>query len=75
MTSRLFRSLCERIYGDSIPDALKLAATRGLVLHLEKLERELKVVRFETSDKGHEVMPGWADGWRWNAGGGDAAKF
>ncbi|KAM0792161.1 hypothetical protein ACM66B_004858 [Microbotryomycetes sp. NB124-2] len=58
-------ALCERIYGDTIPDALKLAATRGLILHLEKLERERKVLRYEVSDKGHEVMPGWSDGWTW----------
>ncbi|KAK4048722.1 hypothetical protein OIO90_005715 [Microbotryomycetes sp. JL221] len=59
-------TLCERIYGDTIPDALKLAATRGLILHLEKLERERKVLRLEVSDKGHEIMPGWSDNWQWN---------
>lgn len=58
-------TLCEKIYGDTIPDALKLAATRGLILHLEKLEKERKVLRYEQSDKGHEIMPGWSDAWKW----------
>ncbi|KAK4053678.1 hypothetical protein OIV83_001334 [Microbotryomycetes sp. JL201] len=68
-------ALCEKIYGDTIPDALKLAATRGLILHLEKLERERKVLRYEVSDKGHEVIPGWGDGWTLLTGTEDQPKM
>lgn len=48
------------------------AATRGLILHLEKLESEAKVERTPSSDVDSAPMPGWNDGWRW--GGEDDAE-
>ncbi|ORY78453.1 beta-lactamase-like protein [Leucosporidium creatinivorum] len=57
--------LCATIYGSTIPDALRPAATRGLILHLEKLEREGRVERAASGAVEGEPMPGWNDGWRW----------
>ncbi|GAA5932622.1 uncharacterized protein JCM15063_002157 [Sporobolomyces koalae] len=70
--------LTETIYGDTIPDSLKPAATRGLILHLEKLVLDGKVSRtanegrdddelgFESLGiKKEDVPRGWSDRWMW----------
>ncbi|BGP05788.1 Endoribonuclease LACTB2 [Rhodotorula toruloides] len=69
--------LTDLIYADTIPSSLKLAATHGLLLHLEKLREEGRVARVEqpvpegldlgAAGGGGEVQipQGWFDGWKW----------
>ncbi|KAK4704001.1 endoribonuclease LACTB2, partial [Phenoliferia sp. Uapishka_3] len=61
-------SLTEKIYANTIPESLIPAATRGIILHLEKLEKEGQVDRISiptSSLEGNtEVLLGWNDGWR-----------
>ncbi|BGO97462.1 beta-lactamase-like protein 2 [Rhodotorula toruloides] len=69
--------LTDSIYADTIPSSLKLAATHGLLLHLEKLREEGRVGRVaqpspEGLDLGAaggggevQIPQGWFDGWRW----------
>ncbi|GAA5912734.1 hypothetical protein JCM5296_006554 [Sporobolomyces johnsonii] len=69
--------LTDAIYGATIPSSLRLAATRGLLLHLAKLEREGVVLRSEREAEEEvegvqasevEVPEGWWDAWRWVGG-------
>ncbi|GAA5939873.1 hypothetical protein JCM10213_007820 [Rhodosporidiobolus nylandii] len=69
--------LVDQIYGSTIPDSLKPAATHGVLLHLAKLEEEGSVERVprtpfaetgpDQEQGGGEVeMPeGWGDEWGW----------
>ncbi|BGP22584.1 hypothetical protein JCM10295v2_001469 [Rhodotorula toruloides] len=69
--------LTDSIYADTIPSSLKLAATHGLLLHLEKLREEGRVARVDqpgpegldlgAAGGGGEVQipQGWFDGWKW----------
>ncbi|KAI5478222.1 F-box and WD-40 domain protein 1/11 [Pseudohyphozyma bogoriensis] len=57
------------IYKDTIPESLIPAATRGVVLHLEKLERDGKVVR-QVKDEESAPLPGWNDLWKLTETGG-----
>ncbi|GAA5983418.1 hypothetical protein JCM5350_007643 [Sporobolomyces pararoseus] len=74
-------SLTESIYGSTIPESLKPAATRGLLLHLEKLLLDGQVARHGREEEGGEegskvdwdklgvsakdVPKGWDDKWSW----------
>ncbi|GAA5954380.1 hypothetical protein JCM3765_004442 [Sporobolomyces pararoseus] len=74
-------SLTESIYGSTIPESLKPAATRGLLLHLEKLVLDGQVARHNRGEEGGQEelkvdwdklgvsakdMPkGWDDKWSW----------
>ncbi|SCZ97709.1 BZ3500_MvSof-1268-A1-R1_Chr4-3g07394 [Microbotryum saponariae] len=68
--------LTEHIYASTIPDELKPAATRGLLLHLNKLEKDGQVQRKEApgSDKDEAPLPGWNDGWKWVGSGSERAS-
>lgn len=75
--TKLSNRLTDSIYADTIPSSLKLAATHGLLLHLEKLREEGRVARVErpvpegldlgAAGRGSEVQipQGWFDGWKW----------
>ncbi|GAA5847885.1 hypothetical protein JCM3766R1_003170 [Sporobolomyces carnicolor] len=73
-------SLTNSIYGNSIPESLKPAATRGLLLHLEKLVLDGRVSRHDqakedTADtpvdwdklgvSAKDIPAGWDDKWSW----------
>lgn len=58
------RRLTEQIYASTIPDSLKQAAARGLLLHLEKLQSEGKVERKKVEKVEGEPLEGWYDLWR-----------
>ncbi|KAL8292892.1 hypothetical protein RQP46_000586 [Phenoliferia psychrophenolica] len=57
-------TLTEGIYKDTIPTSLMPAATRGVILHLEKLLSENKVHRTpDTALDSDAPLPGWNDSW------------
>lgn len=80
-TLELGNRLTESIYGSTIPESLKPAATRGLLLHLEKLLPDGQVARHGREEEGGEegsqvdwdklgvsakdVPKGWDDKWSW----------
>lgn len=71
--------MTDSIYGDTIPESLKPAATRGLLLHLEKLVLDGKVARHGPVEGKHgsevdweklgvsakDIPKGWDDEWSW----------
>lgn len=72
---RLVRSVAKAIYGATIPEGLLPAATRGVLLHLEKLEGEKKVVRSPSVDTAGDLMPGWSDRWELTEEGKSGSKM
>lgn len=67
--------LCAAIYKDTIPESLIPAATRGLLLHLEKLEQDGRAVRQAADSAVEEPLPGWFAAWRLTRSDEDQAKF
>lgn len=56
--------LMAKVYGDTIPESLWPAATRGVLLHLEKLATDGRAVRAPNGgDRSGDLMEGWSDRW------------